>query len=359
MATIEQLLHEAYAHWDDGPRLARLGREIHDRNRLDHARRVLGRAVELVPDDEEAWAHLSYAHFRDLDDENGRAVLRRAIERTGSDALRATLAAFSEGAEAERLRAEIETSDDLGARASRLGHRFWEGDDAAKAEVLEALRALAAEHPDEDGPQETLMWTLMRARNTNALEGLDLRKEAVPLADRRIERRPDEVSAWALKLMMLAAEKDWEGILETSRAALDRFPDEETVMQMRARAFRETGDEDRAVLWFNRAIGAKPSFAGARIELAKLYEKQGRLDLAEEVFRDLQVANPDYAFSPVSLALFLARRERWEEAERLLLEGWEKLPAFMRPALLHNPDAKPLLEREAVQRVVAPEEPTT
>lgn len=359
MATIEQLLHEAYTHWDDGPRLARLGREIHDRNRLDHAQRVLGRAVELAPDDVVAWAHLSYAYFRALDDERGREILRQAIEATGSDTLRATLASFSEGDEAARLHEEIATSDDLGARTNTLSRRFWEGDDAAKVEALEALRGLAAEHPDADDPQETLLWTLLRARSTSAIPNLDLREEAVPIADRRIERDPDAVSAWSLKLMLLAAEKDWPAILETSHAALERFPDEETVMQFRARAFREAGDEDRAVLWFNRAIGAKPSFAGARIELAKLYERQDKLDLAEEVFRDLQTASPDYAFSPISLALFLARRERWDEAEALVLEGWRRLPAFMRPALLHNPDAKPLLAREAVQRVVAAEEATT
>ena len=63
MATIEQLLHEAYAHWDDGALLSRLGQEIHDRNRLDHAQRVLGRAVELTPDDVDAALQLRYRVF--------------------------------------------------------------------------------------------------------------------------------------------------------------------------------------------------------------------------------------------------------------------------------------------------------
>ena len=349
MATIEQLLHEAYTHWDDGPRLARLGCEIHDRNRLDHARRVLRRAVELAPDDADAWAHLGYAHFRSLDDEGGREVLRRGIEATGSDALKTTLASFSEGAEAEQLRAGLQETTDLGARASLLSARFWAGE---KDDALQGLKDLVAAHPDADDPADTLLWLLIRARNSNAIEGLDLHDEGVPLVDARIARRPDEVGAWSLKLMMLAAEKDWAGVLETTKDALARFPDEESVMQLRARAFRETGDEERAVLWFNRAIGAKPSFAGARIELARLYERQGKLDLAEEVFRDLQVANPDYAFSPLGLALFLSRRERWEEAESLFLGAWRGLPEFLKPAVLGNPDAQPLLERAAVRAVV-------
>lgn len=349
MATIEQLLHEAYSHWDDGPRLARLGREIHDRNRLDHAQRVLGRAVELEPDDADAWAHLSYAYFRSFDDEQGRDVLRRGVEASGSDGLKMTLANFSEGEEADRMREELKGTTDVGARAGQLSDRFWAGE---KEEALEGLKTLVAEHPDEDDPQDTLLWMLIRARHSNAIEGLDLCEEGIPVIDARIAKRPDEVGAWSLKLMMLGAEKDWNGILETTKEALEQFPDEESVMQFRARAFRETGDEERAILWFNRAIGAKPSFAGARIELGKLYEQQGRLDLAEEVFRDLVVANPGYAFSSISLALFLSRREQWDEAEQLLIEAWPTLPEFVKPGVLANPDAQPLLERAAVKAVV-------
>lgn len=350
--TIEQLLQEAYTHWDDGPRLSRLGQEIHDRNRLDHARRVLGRAVELVPEDVEAWAHLSYAHFRALDDEGGLAVLRRGVEATGSDGLKMTLAQFAGGEEAERLRAELAESADPGVRAGQLSDRFWKGE---KEEALTGLRRLVEEHPDAQDPKDTLVWTLMRARSTNALEDLDLRDEAVPLADARIEAQPDQVAAWALKLMMLNAEADWDAILETTQNALERFPDEETVMQFRARAFREKGDEERAVQWFLRAIGAKPSFAGARVELGKLYERQGRYDLAEEVFREIPKANPDYPYAPVSLALYLARRERWDEAERLLVDAWPAIPELLQSALRNNPDAKPLLEREVVQAAISEE----
>ena len=352
MATIEKLLHEAYTHWDDGARLSHLGQEIHDRNRLDHAQRVLERVVELAPDDVEAWAHLSYAYFRALDDEKGRAVLRKGVETTGSDALKSTLLNFTDGEEAERLRGELESSSDPGARAGRISERFWAGE---KEEALAELRQLIEDNPGEDGPRETLLWMMIRAKHSNAIEGLDLHDEAIPIADERIARSRDRVSAWSLKLMMLAAEKDWDGVLETTAKALEVFPDEETVMQFRARAFREKEDEDRAIQWYQRAVGAKPTFAGARIELAKLYEKQEKLEIAEEVFRDLLVANPDYPFSPVSLALFLARREQWEEAERLMVDVWPSFPEFLRGAVLDNPDAKPLLDREAVKAVIGAE----
>ena len=49
MPTIDDLLSEAYCNWDNPEVLSRTGRELQNRNRLDHARRILHRAVELDP----------------------------------------------------------------------------------------------------------------------------------------------------------------------------------------------------------------------------------------------------------------------------------------------------------------------
>ena len=167
-----------------------------------------------------------------------------------------------------------------------------------------------------------------------------------------ISEKPESIRGYWMKLMMLQAEKDWSALLETTGRALEHMPDEETVMQFRARAFRELGDEEHAAVWLQRAIGAKPSFAGARVELGRLLEKQGKLDLAEEVFKEIPVANPDYPMGPLSFALFCARQERWEEAEKALLGAWPNLPESFRQAVKQNPEAQPLLEREAVKQVV-------
>jgi tetratricopeptide (TPR) repeat protein len=155
-----------------------------------------------------------------------------------------------------------------------------------------------------------------------------------------------------MKLMLLSAEKDHDGVIRTGLGALARFPDEESVMQFVGRAFREKGDADRAALWFARAIGAKHSFAGARVDLARLLEGQGKLDPAEEILREIPAANPGYAQGPVSLALFLARRERWAEAETLLLEAWPKLADWQRENLKRNPDAALLLGRDNVKKAI-------
>jgi len=359
MRTVENLIAEAYSHWDDPKTLFVTGRELHDRNRLPHARRILARAVELDPNvDADAWSYLSFAHFRDFDAEGGEDALRRGIEATGSEALKSTLANFTGNPEeAARLREEIRDCEDAGVRASILSHEFYSGEDPAGA--LAKLRDFAAEHPGVEDVEENLMWVLLSAKARNVEEDLDLRETGVPLADKTIAADPDRVFGHWIKLQMLILEKDWDAVLAATSDALARFPDDETMMQFRGRAYREAGNDDRAMDWFSRAIGAKPSFAGARVDLAKIHEKHGRMDLAEEIFREIPVANPDYAAGPVSIALFLARQERWDEAEALFLETWPKLPAWYRGGLRNNPDFKPLLEREAVKSVVEPKDTDT
>ena len=123
-------------------------------------------------------------------------------------------------------------------------------------------------------------------------------------------------------------------------------------MHLRGRAYRELGDLDRAALCQARAIGMKPSFVGARIELGKCYEGMGKLDLAEEVFREIEGANPEYAAGPISLALFLGRREEWEEAERIAIETWPNLLDWQRARLMNQPDVKALFERDAVKDAI-------
>ncbi len=349
MATIAELVRDAYSHWDDAETLSRAGRELHDRNRLDIAREVLGRAVELDPGDVDAWAHLAFAQMRGFMPEKGFETFRRAIERTGSDLLRATLAGFTQDkAEQARLLEEVAGNDDPAVRMSAASVRHGMGDAAAFA----AMRRLAEEHPDDAEVRETWLWSVMNARWRGGAKDVDIRRDAVPLADRSIEEHADRVLGYWLKAHLLVAEKDWDGALAAASEALERFPDEETMMFVRGRAFKETGDLDRAAQCFARAIGMKHSFAGARTELGKVYEAQGKLDLAEEVFREIPRANPEYAGGAVSVALFLGRRERWDEAERVFLEAWDRLQPWQQARLKQQPDLVPLLARPGVKSVV-------
>jgi tetratricopeptide (TPR) repeat protein len=351
MPTIDDLLVEAYSHWDDASVLARTGRELQNRNRLDRARQVLHRAVALDPTgDTEAWDNLAFAYYRDMKSDEGHEVLRKGVELTGSDALKATLGGFSEDPEEkERLSKELAESKDPAVLAALQWQRFHGG---ATPEALAAVEALHAEHPDVGEVRDTLIWMYLFARQRGAVEGLDLHERGLPLTRRKIEEEPTSSYGYTMRVWMLHVEKDWDGVIEATSEALGVFPDEETMMQWRGQAYREMGDLPRAITCFNRAIGMKPSFVGARVDLAKVHETLEEYDLAEEIFREIPVANPDYSSGPVSLALFLARRERFTEAEKLILDAWPKLPGWVQGSLRSNPDAHDLFEREAVKMVV-------
>ncbi len=316
----------------------------------DHAQRILERVVELDPSDVESWAHLAFCHFRSFRGEEGLRVLRRGLEATQSDDLKGTLTHFmSAGEEQEALKKELEDTQDPGAQASLLAHRFYGGE---ADEALEALRALIRAHPDVRAPAEQFLWSAFGGVHRGLVSDDVVRKEAIPLAEQWIEQRPDRVFAYWMKQQLLAALKDWEGVLGETERGLAVFPDEETMMRMRAQALTELDRPDEALPWFARAIGAKPSFVGARVGLGRLYEKLDRPDLAEAVFREIPVANPGYTFGLMSIALFFARQERMEEAEEVFLDAWAKLPDDLREAVRHNPEASSLLERERVKAVV-------
>jgi tetratricopeptide (TPR) repeat protein len=350
MATIAELVREAYSRWDDAETLSRTGRELHDRNRLDLSREILERAVELAPGDVDAWAHLGFSYMRGFEPQKGFDTLRRGIERTGSDLLRATLAGFTpDKQEQARLLQQIAGNDSPAVRMSAASVRHGTGDAAAFPE----MRRIAEEHGDDADVRETWLWAVMNARWRGGAKDIDIRRAAVPLAERTIEERPDRVLGYWLKAHLLVAAEDWDGARAAAEEALARFPDEETMMFVRGRGFKEKGDLDRAAQCFARAIGMKPSFAGARTELGKVFEAQGRFDLAEEVFREIPRANPKYAGGAVSLALFLGRRGRWEEAEGVFLEAWGRLQPWQQARLKQQPDAASLLGRPRVKSVVA------
>jgi tetratricopeptide (TPR) repeat protein len=351
MTTIEALLVEAYSSWDDATVLSRTGRELQDRNRLGPACEILERAVEIRPAGEpDDWAYLAFAHMRGFRHREGLEAIRRGIEATDADALRSLLAGYSDDeAEKEALNEALADSDDPAVVTGRISRRFYAGE---HADALAEMRGLHEASPEDEEIGASLCWMLMGGLRMGVVEESDLRELSLPYLDRRIAAEPARSGPVMMKLMALDAMRDWEGILELTAAGLERFPDEETLMQFRGRALRETGDLDHAVAYLNRAIGAKPSFAGARIDLGKTYEALEKHDLAEEVFREIPVANPDYSPGPISLALFLSRRERWEEAEEVFLDAWPKLPSWVRGSINGNPDAQPLLERVAVKAIM-------
>jgi lipoprotein NlpI len=74
------------------------------------------------------------------------------------------------------------------------------------------------------------------------------------------------------------------------------------------------GDRDGAISHYTAAIEYKPDWAGARNNLAVLFEQEGRLDDAIEQYRAALEDMPRYALAHNNLGVLLAKKGRYAEA---------------------------------------------
>lgn len=75
-----------------------------------------------------------------------------------------------------------------------------------------------------------------------------------------------------------------------------------------------TVDPQRAFVSFQRAVQENPRHKDAQYYLGHLYAQQGKLDLAEQRFREVLRIDPDYSEAHTYLGQVLAQRGRWDEA---------------------------------------------
>jgi len=349
MSTIPELVRKAWSHWDDAAVLTEAGVELHERNRLETAREVLARAVELDADNGEAWEHYAYTYLRDLQPEKGLEILRGAAEKTGSESLQLTLAAFtSDNDERKRLMEGLEASDDPNVQAGLASIRSRFGD----KDALDQIRTLQREHSDHADIRMSLLWNFL-TRKASGQSDFDVREEAVPLADAAIAAKPARIMGYWMRNQLWTAQKDWNALRDSAQETLAQFPDDETAMYLLGRAHRELGENTRAADALSRAIGMKASYAGARVELAKVFEAQDKPERAEQVLREAIVANPRFNGSPLSLAAFLGRQERWEESDSLAVETWNKMADWEKQRVKMQPDIAAIFERESVKSSLA------
>ena len=270
-----------------------LGTAHFDLGQLDEAMAAYDRAVDLRPDFAQARANRGLVHG-----ERGRFT--SALEEFD-----AALALEPDLPEAQRGRAllEAERNDDGagGARQARSGDAGDLATVEARARALiadgmpaEASRVLSdglASSPEPSPALEHLLGrTLAQQRRFDEAAEAFGRATALPGAGaqawidyatlRLVQRRPEEA----------------EGIL---REALTRVGDHAVVHHLLGKALLESrgGDLAAALPHLERAMQLDPENALAANDLAAVYEHQGRLDEALELYRRAARLAPDLAMA--------------------------------------------------------------
>lgn len=347
--TIAELLATAYTLLPNNDKrsaehLGRIGTELESRSRLSHARAILERAIQIDPLGHPEWyLSLAFAHFRDVTGSfaaDGERIIIDGIEETDSDYLKASYLSMLEGgdsAEIDEMMEYLEGSEDVSVRFA-LGHSLlWRGESERSYALLR--RTVESLNDDEislglDSYCGALNWMRGQGR------AIDLTTEVLPYIERLIRFAPNVYNYRALKIQLFQTLKDYKAVQRVALETLAVFPDEETTMVALASASEKLGDDERAVLWYNRAIGAKPSFARARAMLGKLYERLGKTEIAEEVFREIATAFPDYYAGKLEIAYFLRRIGKQSEATSLFRYAYDHLKTFEKAAVEQHPDGK-------------------
>lgn len=353
MNTIPELIERAYSQWDAPKVLGFVGTELESRSRLPFARNILTRALELDPISHPEWyLTLAFAHFRDVGNlsGDGERILIDGIETTDSDFLKAAyLSILESGETANGVDDLIEYLLDVPSVSVQLalGYSFlWRGEtERALQHLREAIVSVDEQMLDGTLPPLGIE-NYAGAMNWMRGQGMDinLTTEVLPYLRALIATYPNVYNYRSLTIQLFQTLRDYGAVKDTALETLKVFPDEETTMVALASAFEKLQDDDQAILWYNRAIGAKPSYSRARVMLGKLYERRGQPAVAEQVFREISSAFPEYHAGKLEIAYFLHRVGKKQEASSLFRFGYDRLKTFEKSAVEHHPEGKLLLE---------------
>ncbi len=95
---------------------------------------------------------------------------------------------------------------------------------------------------------------------------------------------------------------------------------------IRGRVYQASGQNERAVRELQTALGIDPAVVDARRGLAEIFEAEGDLQAAEDVYRQEIAASPHYFAPHVNYGSFLIKRGRYREAETSLVNGMRYAP---------------------------------
>ncbi|MDF3065945.1 MAG: double-strand break repair Rad50 ATPase, partial [Polyangiaceae bacterium] len=264
------------------------------------------------------------------------------------------------------------------ARAAMLLERLAEGSDDpdARADVIEALLAVAAADPELAEARSRWMRQLLDTK-------LDQPEEALKLALRGAEAAPGEVELWSVAEEMARKLNRPEPVAEAYTRTIERelTPPVAEVVGRRVVEFQEEwfDDGERVIALLSRVLSLCPTAdwafdrlklafnaQGRYAELFELYDARLERDLSPmervELLREAAMAARDFAGNADRAILYFERLNRDNPGdqrveaslERLYERNGKKRPLIDLLSLrLRGPGAKPAEQNELLGRVAA------
>lgn len=346
MLTNSQLILNGFKDWNSSTVTTQVGSELEERTRFDEARIFLNRAIELDPENTpRAYLSLAFTHFRDITStaETGEEQLVNGIEHTNSDLLKAWHIAFVEEDNIAKEMIEIlSPSQSLEVQLTLANSMLWRGDtEAAYQYCKKHSPALSINDIDVEAAKiyvGLMTWLSGKYPEINVLTDI------LPLAQEVVKLLPNSFSSHNARLMIFQTLQQWENVRDCAIDSLLFMPDNETLMLALAIAYEKLSCKDEAIMWYNRAIGAKNSYVRARIRLAKLLITLSQKDLAETIIREIPVANKNYKMGQIEAAYVLFELGKTKDALELFTNAYQHLQPYEKNAVDANPNSKRIID---------------
>jgi tetratricopeptide (TPR) repeat protein len=153
--------------------------------------------------------------------------------------------------------------------------------------------------------------------------------EAVKQADAVLEKSPDNLPAMVLKGRALQSLEKFDEAQAVFEKAMELKPDEPAPILLLASFHRARGDDAKAEVMFKKLTEVKPGFPSYAAYAGFLGSDRSRDADTEKWYRDglAKAEEKEKPAAHAALANFYYSRERWDEAEQILLAGLEATPS--------------------------------
>jgi tetratricopeptide (TPR) repeat protein len=345
--TINDLILHALNNWDSAEVVAQVAEYLESRNRLDLARKLAHRAIELDPQRSlQPYLTLAFASFRNpsVPQTEGRTALEQGYSATQSVVAKAWLAGVvvDDKDEIERLLAEVKSDDSFEAQSALAEAYQWRG---RMNDAYQLIKEFPKRYADVLHPEWGQYCALMLYLYRSGMEGINLEHDVYPCIMRLKQEHYEDITYHFLHVRYHLVRKEYDSAYEVARSAIYQFPDDETMMFTLAGIEEQRGNSEQAIHWCTRAIGAKPQYIGARLRLGGYYEKAGNIMMADMIMDEIPLANPEYGKGFIQYAYYLFRIGRDEQAVTVFSEGYSKLQEWEQQMVSQDEEGRILLQR--------------
>ena len=196
--------------------------------------------------------------------------------------------------------------------------------------AIEAFETAKVIQPDEPGTYKTLVFAYVLAGKSDMVEST---------LEQALERNPEDATLLLTAGNMFRDRGELDRAIEFLEKATSIDPRNSQIARSLADCYYDKGDKEGAIFAYKKAIRADPENLDLYFNLGVLYLQVEDFDFAEEQFQKVLRLNPEDRDALVGIGEAYEQMEQWEDAE-----------FYYQKALRLNPDSVILLR--AMARVV-------